>query len=202
MNESPPASSLVNMFPIEVMPLIKGKKVILVGYSTGGMLMMKHLEYFRKEGMDPRSFGIFIGVSPHPDPSLLDGIYHFWTPDTMKQTGKDKVMKKLHGTRWEELMIEIRSWFIIESSLWLNERECQLLFNDPSMFLILGEKDEPFAPQIHLSGNCICRIDPAVASSRIAVVPSGHFTYFSSNWDVVEAAMKLFILTKIKPSKL
>jgi len=104
-------------------------------------------------------------------------------------------MIRLHGPHWKRTVEAVHDWLLNENStLWCSKDQIQELFQpNEKLYIISGTEEQAF-----LLEDNIWPLDKQQAASKVFVVPSDHFSYFTKNWKSVEHVLELIILLSAK----
>eukprot|EP01116_Phalansterium_solitarium_P007835 TRINITY_DN20814_c0_g1_i1.p1 TRINITY_DN20814_c0_g1~~TRINITY_DN20814_c0_g1_i1.p1 ORF type:complete len:287 (-),score=25.53 TRINITY_DN20814_c0_g1_i1:78-845(-) len=152
-------------------PVVRDRQAVFVGYSVGGIFLMKLWPRLR-ELMQRDSVGVFVGSGLRSNLGW-PLINNFWQPEAYVARNKALAMEKLHGPGWKATIESVRLWNKPDSAAFSTASELHALFSpDEHVFLVLGDADQPFP----LEDNLFC-MDTDTAARKVVVVPSDHFRY-------------------------
>jgi hypothetical protein len=163
---------------------IDGKKVVFVGYSVGGIFMIKSWFRFKKI-MHKDSFAVFIGTGIRMT-VLRKEVEEFWTEKYFLDNKRDKTMAYVHGKDWLMSVDSVHSWLSEDSAIWVNTHQLNQIKNERMYFICGTHPHEAF----HID-DILFAYDIKSAASKTFGVYIDHFSYFSTHWYIVEKVMDL-----------
>lgn len=180
-------SAVIEELKKSLLPHVTGKKVFIVAYSVGAILLFNLLPTFQKV-MYPESISIFIGTGIRPNLKKWNLISAFWTREQFVKTKTVDNMAKLHGPDWETSIRSVHTWMECKSAAYLPKEVRQSLVNgeNPKVFFVCGtdDKTEPFDPE-----DVTDDMDKYNAAVRVFGIPCGHWTYFSNHWFMLQTIL-------------
>ncbi|MFW9929247.1 MAG: hypothetical protein ACFFD1_07640 [Candidatus Thorarchaeota archaeon] len=153
----------------EIKYKIKGR-ILLIGYSIGGLFFLKILNEIYKEFPDFQA--IFIGCGLKMTEMQNKVVERFFSVNFYKKLGWENLMINQHGPNWEKLVEKISEWLRPNSELFLTVNEIDfLLKHEKKIFFILAKRDQPFSESdINLNNEI---------QFTLKIVKGDHFSYFS-----------------------
>ncbi|MHA1992538.1 MAG: hypothetical protein ACW981_02815 [Candidatus Hodarchaeales archaeon] len=155
---------------LDIEPKIRNKSVILVGFSLGGLMLLKlwkSLVIISKE-----IHAYFIGCGFKIDPSNRQKVQKFFTPEFYTKHGWEDLMLKNHGKTWKTLLANINIWLQPKSDLFLSIEEINnIMSHKEKILFILTRRDQSFTVNAINFENMF--------DFRIKMIKGDHFSYFS-----------------------
>jgi hypothetical protein len=149
---------------------IKYKRIILVGFSLGGLMLLKLWKKLVTISTD--IYGCFIGCGFKIDASNRQNVQNFFSPEFYSKFGWEGLMLKIHGKTWKTLLANIKSWLQPNSYLFLTIDEINhLMENKEKIVFILAKKDQSFTINAINFDNMF--------DFNIKIIKGDHFSYFS-----------------------
>lgn len=187
----------VDLFYETALPAISGKKVILLGFSMGGIFSIK--AWKRLKQATQTIIGIMIGVGLYMSDAQLAQIRMFFTERHYRISGWVRRMEDFHGPDWKRLVEIIGKWFdpSFPQNALFSKEEREMVVSE-QIFFIIGNRDQAFSlegfsilpsesivdlvnytslftgpPTTHPDPLSDC--DP---SKRVFIISGHHFSYF------------------------
>jgi hypothetical protein len=149
---------------------IQNKKLILVGFSLGGLILLK---LWKKIALvSSNIFGCFLGCGFKIDASNREKVEHFFSPNIYSKFGWEEFMLENHGKEWKTLLFNIKEWLQPYSNIFLSISEInEILGYREKILFILSKRDQSFSINAINYGNMF--------NFKVNIVRGDHFSYFS-----------------------
>lgn len=179
------------------------KKAVVMGYSTGGMLLSllwSRCSKEREAHFDSESMLLLMGTQMRFTSEVVKHyVWDFWDVEYQRKDPKRLAfLRQQHGSDevWEAVVKSCRVWFEDDSDIFMSDEELRKLFSPTSRaFLVTGEYDSSLQDStFFMTGEGMLHVCPA---ARVLVVPGfSHFDYFAkgtTNWKGTMLAFHYFL---------
>jgi len=178
------------------------KKVVVTGYSTGGMLLSllwSRCKEQRARHLDAESMLLLMGTQfKFTSEVVKKYVWDFWTVEYQRKDPKRLAfLRGQHGSDdvWEAVVTGCRRWFDDGSEIFMGDDELKELFGASSRaFLVTGEFDSTMYDSTFFMTGELQHVCPA---ARVLVMPGfSHFDYFTkgtTNWQSTMLAFHYFL---------
>lgn len=168
----------------QLLPLISHKKVFYIGYSLGGLLGVKLIEFLDTKSID--FIGFFIGTGLRITKKSSKKIQMFFSEEYFKSAGWIKLIEQHHGKYWQFLLQSLNEWLSDKSDIVLQPEKFQLL-KTKIVYFVLGDRDQPFALEdLTYAG---------ISEQQIIKISCDHFGYFHPKigWPMLKSSLQEII---------
>jgi hypothetical protein len=126
-NERIRIDKAIEQLYLDIESKIRSKKIILVGFSLGGLMLLKL--WNKISTISAQIYSCFIGCGFKIEASNRQKVDKFFTPEFYSKYGWEDMMVKNHGETWKTVLANINLWLQPNSNLFLSSGSfiCRIL---------------------------------------------------------------------------